>query len=115
MNKEEAKQKLWGLAFPKLDTIPEKLNLGDVLSIVEQIDEPQAEEPLGVLLVDMPERSWYEYRFLYKDENELYDTIGVNKTEGILATKGAVKVTEAEAKEKYPNFKWVSLEDLVNE
>lgn len=26
-----------------------------------------------------------------------------------------VKVTEAEAKEKYPNFKWVSLEELENE
>lgn len=28
--------------------------------------------------------------------------------------KIAYKITEAEAKEKYPNFKWVSLEELEN-
>lgn len=39
MNKEEAKQKLHNLAFVKLDTRSNDLNLADVMQIVDQIDE----------------------------------------------------------------------------
>lgn len=49
----------------------------------------------------------WEYFYVIAKENFLSE---------VLATvTHAVKITEAEAKEKYPNFKWVSLEELENE
>lgn len=68
------------------------------------------EEPLGVLLVDMPENVFRKYNFLYRG---ITGKFSVNGSDTI-ATLGeqAHKVTESEAKEKYPNFKWVSLEEL---
>lgn len=186
MNKEEAKQELHNLAFPKLYTIPEKLNISDVLRIVDGIDEPQkpkvpqvavefyecykdrcldlgdwfsdfyskeaiedfprveklaewlhdndnetnrqreyalatlvtfgpdavevVEDPLGVLLVDLPIDASYSY-LMYSGNN-----YSIEHTDTIRTIELRVhKVTEAEAKEKYPNFKWVSLEELENE
>lgn len=67
------------------------------------------EEPLGVLLVDLPVDASYSYlRYGNSYLIEYTDTI---KTINLRA----IKITEAEAKEKYPNFKWVSLEELENE
>lgn len=191
MNKEQAKQELHNLAFPKFDTIPEKLNLVDVLSIVEQINEPKkvvltkaqakflesfsgqvtsesealfhiarfgweyglmdgcgkcystdfdeyhrlangledyefkelmiraiidgytVEEPLGVLLVDLPGESAWKYNFL--DSKSFYG-FSISYTDNYATVKDcAHKITESEAKEKYSNFRWVSLEELENE
>lgn len=188
MNKEEAKQELHNLAFPKLDTIPEKLNISDVLRIVDEIDDPQKpkvpqvavefyerykddnlilgewfgdfyslqvrdefpkvseltkwlhdnddetnrlreyalatlitfgpdsveviEEPLGVLLVDMPEKPLLKYSFLELSN----DKFVIDDTDDIdILLSLAYRMTESEAKEKYPNFRWVSLEELENE
>lgn len=70
----------------------------------------EVEEPLGVLLVDLPINA--SYSFLSHDSKgyliEHTDTIRTIELR-------ALKVTEAEAKEKYPNFRWVSLEDLEND
>lgn len=189
MNKEGAKQELHNLAFPKLDTIPEKLNISDVLRIVDEIDDPKKpkvpqvavefyecykdrcldlgdwfsdfyskeaiedfprleklaewlhdndnetnrqreyalatlitfgpdsveveKEPLGVLLVDMPEESLGKHYYLYKSTDDKLAVGSINSDD--LLIKMGLTVTEAEAKEKYPNFKWVSLEELENE
>lgn len=187
MNKEEAKQELHNLAFPKLNTIPEKLNISDVLRIVDEIYDPQkpkvpqvavefyerykddnlvlgewfsdfyskkaiedfprveelaewlhdndnetnrqreyalatlvtfgpdavevVEDPLGVLLVDMPIPM---FRYTFVEMTDTRETV-ICETDYIEALDSAYKVTEAEAKEKYPNFRWVSLEELENE
>ncbi|UUM58647.1 hypothetical protein NQZ89_08835 [Streptococcus suis] len=63
---------------------------------------------LGVLLVDVPEPRHWEYTFLITalgrfatmESSELFD---VNFS--------AYKCTQEEAK-KYPQFRWVALEDL---
>lgn len=80
----------------------------------KKIDEPQAEEQLGVLLVDMPKNSFWKYMYLYVDVDGNYDILGTDEPGVFLYRKTTVKVTEAEAKEKHPNFKWVSLEELDN-
>lgn len=73
------------------------------------LDGYTVEEPLGVLLVDLPVDASYSYlRYGNRYLIEYTDTI---KTINLRA----IKVTEAEAKEKYPNFRWVSLEELENE
>lgn len=73
------------------------------------LDGYTVEEPLGVLLVDLPVDASYSYlRYGNVYLIEYTDTI---KTINLRA----IKVTEAEAKEKYPNFRWVSLEELENE
>lgn len=74
-----------------------------------------AEEPLGLLLVEMPAFSYWKYYFLYNDKNGCYDILGLDEPKGFIDRESSIKVTEAEAKEKYPNFKWVSLEELDNE
>lgn len=190
MNKEEAKQELHNLAFPKLYTIPEKLNISDVLRIVDGIDEPQKPKvpqvavefyecykdrcldlgdwfsdfyskeaiedfprveklaewlhdndnetnrqreyalatlitfgpdsvevekgPLGVLLVDMPKNALWKYTYLaYRKSDARTYVYRADAVKDVM--DDGLKVTEAEAKEKYPNFKWVSLEELGNE
>lgn len=70
------------------------------------------EEPLGLLLVEMPAFSYWKYYFLYNDKNGCYDILGLDEPKGFIDRESSIKVTEAEAKEKYPNFKWVSLEEL---
>ncbi|HFU1090233.1 TPA: hypothetical protein ACGPAQ_000564 [Streptococcus suis] len=65
-------------------------------------------EKLGVLLVDVPEPKHWEYtflitvlgRFAIMESSELFD---INLS--------AYKCTQEEAK-KYPQFRWVALEDL---
>lgn len=120
MNKEEAIEKIGNLKKYRSVIVPlsdsEVVKLNDVLEIVNQIDEDEVlNEPLGVLLVDMPEHSIWEYSYLYRHPHDVY---GLNFTDDhnvVLSSKRAIKITEAEAKEKYPNFKWVSLEELENE
>lgn len=72
------------------------------------------EEPLGVLLADMPKGMANKYYFLFKNPflERLHLDFADDKDN---VAKYAHKVTEAEAKEKYPNFKRVSLEELENE
>lgn len=70
-------------------------------------------EPLGVLLVDIPENGYSKYNYLYKGESGKFSVNATDETD--IFIKYAYKVTEAEAKEKYPNFKWVSLEELEND
>lgn len=74
------------------------------------------EQPLGVLLVDMPKgNTYWKYMYLYVDVDGEYDILGTDKIGDNIDNLETVKVTEAEAKEKYPSFKWVSLEELENE
>lgn len=73
------------------------------------------EEPLGVLLVDIPGNRYWKFNYLCRDEGVgLY--VGVcDKTTTLVEDAHKVTESEAAAKEKYPNFKWVSLEELENE
>lgn len=68
------------------------------------------EEPLGVLLVDMPHNAFWKFNYLYRGEDGEFTVDGAS--ESTLLVKYGYKITEAEAKEKYPNFRWVSLEEL---
>ena len=67
-------------------------------------------EKLGVLLVDVPEPKYWKYSYieLGGDENNFYiedtDMAG-------MVSKFGYKCTQEEAK-KYPQFRWVSLEEL---
>ena len=67
-------------------------------------------EKLGVLLLELP-NSWYRYILLMKkkyteDKPTIWET---DDKEDIV--RYAYKCTEEEAK-KYPQFRWVSLEEL---
>lgn len=69
-------------------------------------------EKLGVLLVDVPEPRLFKYYFLNFSET------GIGKTYNILwmdypecVKELAYYCTQEEAK-KYPQFRWVALEDL---
>lgn len=71
------------------------------------------EEPLGVLLLEFHSKSKWRYHYL---ETEGFEVYIVRVTDRCDVVKGnAHKITESEAKEKYPNFKWVSLEELDGE
>ena len=67
-------------------------------------------EKLGVLLVDVPEPKYWEYSYLELggDENNfcIEDTDMAD-----MVSEFAFKCTQEEAK-KYPQFRWVSLEEL---
>ncbi|MEK4984683.1 hypothetical protein NSQ85_06155 [Streptococcus sp. FSL L8-0526] len=67
-------------------------------------------EKLGVLLVDVPEPRMWEYTYVELDEDR--GRVSVEQTEvvGVVSQFG-YKCTEEEAK-KYPQFRWVSLEEL---
>lgn len=91
-----------------------------VLDIINQIDEDKPlKEPLGVLLVDMPKPSNRKYSYLIKYSSGNYDVLHTDNSNSVIGRNSdigsVVKLTEAEAKEKYPNFRWVSLEELENE
>ena len=65
-------------------------------------------EKLGVLLVDVPEPSWAKYDYLeYSDGTYSISTAGTKED----VVSDAVLCTQEEAK-KYPQFRWVSLEEL---
>ena len=65
-------------------------------------------EKLGVLLVDVPEPSFWDYVFLECNKGTFYLTPAFD-IDYIL--NYAFKCTQEEAK-NYPQFRWVSLEDL---
>ena len=77
------------------------------------LDGYEVEEPLGVLLVDIPRGGLWKYNYLYGSVEGDFRVSGCDEATVLLEL--AHKVTEAEAKEKYPNFKWVSLEELEND
>ncbi|HFI0645661.1 TPA: hypothetical protein ACGO4K_001476 [Streptococcus suis] len=63
---------------------------------------------LGVLLVDVPEPSYPKYYYLeYSDGTYSIFATNVKETIG----SEAMLCTQEEAK-KYPQFRWVALEDL---
>ncbi|HEM3013668.1 TPA: hypothetical protein U0767_000465 [Streptococcus suis] len=69
-------------------------------------------EKLGVLLVDVPELMYFDYTYIMDVEEDGEIKFTVNETD-ILGEviKVAWKCTQEEAK-KYPQFRWVALEDL---
>ncbi|WJQ86113.1 hypothetical protein QSV38_02295 [Streptococcus parasuis] len=65
-------------------------------------------EKLGVLLVDVPEPIYWKYYCLEYS----YGTYNIRKADKKEIVKmEAYKCTQEEAK-KYPQFRWVSLEEL---
>ncbi|HEL9642774.1 TPA: hypothetical protein U1235_001222 [Streptococcus suis] len=66
-------------------------------------------EKLGVLLVDVPEPKKWKYSFLVRG---LFLPFITGHADDYLTVKRhAYKCTQEEAK-KYPQFRWVALEDL---
>lgn len=65
-------------------------------------------EKLGVLLVDVPEPSYAKYYYL-EYSNGTYSTFMANEKRVLELM--ALRCTAEEA-EKYPQFRWVALEDL---
>ena len=65
-------------------------------------------EKLGVLLVDVPEPRYWKYYYL-EDSYGTYNILKVDKKE--IVKSEAYKCTQEEAK-KYPQFRWVALEEL---
>lgn len=66
-------------------------------------------EKLGVLLVDVPEPRRFEFFYLIKAEDEEWC---LDCSDNIVEVADlAYKCTQEEAK-KYPQFRWVALEDL---
>ncbi|HFI0131001.1 TPA: hypothetical protein ACGOSD_001213 [Streptococcus suis] len=65
-------------------------------------------EKLGVLLVDVPEPSYAKYYYL-EYSNGTYSTFMANEKRVLELM--ALRCTQEEAK-KYPQFRWVTLEEL---
>ncbi|HFU3729580.1 TPA: hypothetical protein ACGO7Y_001283 [Streptococcus suis] len=66
-------------------------------------------QKLGVLLVDVPEPSYAKYYYLeYSDGT--YSTFMANEKRALELM--AMRCTQEEA-QKYPQFRWVALEDLT--
>ncbi|HEL1675827.1 TPA: hypothetical protein ACIRI2_001989 [Streptococcus suis] len=69
-------------------------------------------EKLGVLLVDVPEPRYFKYYYIKFSETEIgktYDIFWTDYPECV--EKLAYRCTREEA-QKYPQFRWVALEDL---
>ena len=67
-------------------------------------------EKLGVLLIDVPESKYWKYSYI---KFNMYGSIfSIENTDvaGMVSLYG-FKCTKEEAK-KYPQFRWVSLEEL---
>ena len=65
-------------------------------------------EKLGVLLVDVPKPMFWRYTYISKVGEQWY----AGHCDSMDDMSGCIfKCTEEEAK-KYPQFRWVSLEDL---
>lgn len=64
---------------------------------------------LGVLLVDVPEPSMWEYNFIARTSENFFAVCVSSTVDNIM--RYAYKCTQEEAK-KYPQFRWVALEDL---
>ncbi|HFU4459639.1 TPA: hypothetical protein ACGPAL_000418 [Streptococcus suis] len=66
-------------------------------------------EKLGVLLVDVPEPSIWNYKFVVRTSGGFFDTWDGGTVGTVI--EHAYKCTQEEAK-KYPQFRWVALEEL---
>ncbi len=67
-------------------------------------------EKLGVLLVDVPEPKYWKYSYVELDDYR--NSFIIENTNVARTVSGfAFKFTQEEAK-KYPQFKWVPLEEL---
>ena len=67
-------------------------------------------EKLGVLLVDVPEPTLWEYS--YVEINDDINSFSIESSDEVsMVSQFGYKCTEEEAK-KYPQFRWVSLEEL---
>ena len=65
---------------------------------------------LGVLLVDVPEPRMWEYSYIVF--NAGWNNFCVDYSDSVsMVSQFGYKCTEEEAK-KYPQFKWVALEEL---
>ena len=65
-------------------------------------------EKLGVLMIDVPEPKLWKYQYLEYS----YGTFSIYKSdEKETVRTNAYKCTQEEAK-KYPQFRWVALEEL---
>ena len=67
-------------------------------------------EKLGVLLVDVPEPMLWEYTYVELDDDINRFCIESRDSVSMVSQFG-YKCTEEEAK-KYPQFRWVALEEL---
>ena len=65
---------------------------------------------LGVLLVDVPEPIMWEYTYVELDDDINRFSIKSTDTASMVSAF-AYRCTEKEAK-KYPQFRWVALEEL---
>ncbi|NQP51879.1 hypothetical protein HO914_01630 [Streptococcus suis] len=65
---------------------------------------------LGVLLVDVPEPSMWEYTYVELDDDRGRFSIEDTAVVKVVSQFG-YKCTQEEAK-KYPQFRWVALDDL---
>lgn len=69
-------------------------------------------EKLGVLLVDVPEVMYFDYNYIMDVEEDGEIKFTVNETDILEeVVKVAWKCTQEEA-QKYPQLKWVALEEL---
>ena len=66
-------------------------------------------DKLGVLLIDVPEPKYWAYYFIYEHFADSFSIGHGNLTKNVKLR--AYKCTQEEAK-KYPQFRWVALEDL---
>ena len=67
-------------------------------------------EKLGVLLVDVPEPMLWEYT--YVEINDDINSFSIESSDEVsMVSQLGYKSTQEEAK-KYPQFRWVSLEEL---
>ena len=75
---------------------------------IQRMKEQSMTEKLGVLLVDVPEPAYFKYTFIGYSEKtySIFSTDDFNFFEDV-----AYKCTQEEA-QKYPQFRWVALEDL---
>ena len=67
-------------------------------------------EKLGVLLVDVPEPKNWKYSYIEFNYYKNNFSIECTDTKSVVSTY-AYECTQEEAK-KYPQFRWVSLEEL---
>ena len=66
---------------------------------------------LGVLLLELP-NSWFRYILLMKSVPPLDKSTIMETDDKEDVVEYAYKCTQEEAAEKYPQFRWVALEEL---
>ncbi|MGC6569714.1 hypothetical protein [Streptococcus sp. VTCC 12886] len=82
----------------------------EILLLAKELIEYGMMEKLGVLLVDVPEPNKYKYSYL--EFNHYKNNFRIEYTDAsMIVSQFGFKCTQEEAK-KYPQFRWVSLEEL---